>query len=106
MALIPLKQTVIVHKPALKGKYGEVEETFPPIIMKARVDEVMERVLNRDNVEVTSGLTIYLDKLADISYDDEIEYTNELGETVKRKLIRKEPLRMLSGKATMTLVYV
>lgn len=106
MALIPLKQTVIVHKPAVRDKYGEVIETVPPIITSARVDEVIERVVNQVGTEMASSLTIYLDKLPDISYQDEIEYTNELAFTVRRKPIRIEPLRMLSGKPTMTLVYV
>lgn len=51
-------------------------------------------------------MTIYLDKLADVSYDDEITYTNELGVTIKRKPIAIQPKRGLSGKALITEVNV
>jgi hypothetical protein len=105
MALIPLRQTVIVHKPLIKDKYGEVISTQAPIPVKARVDDVIERVVNQLGAEVSSSMTVYLDKLPNISYQDEIEYTNELGVTAKKKPIRIEPLRMLNGKATLTLVY-
>jgi len=76
-----------------------------PYTLSARVDETTMVVPNQLGNETVSGMLIWLDKLAAITYDDTIEYTNELGVTVKRKPLKIEPFRGISGKAEMTVVY-
>lgn len=104
MALVPLKQVIHVIRQVDEDKYGEPIYAAP-IPLKCRAEETVNQVTNQLGEEVISGLLVYLDKLADIRYSDEIEYTNELGLIVKRKPIKIEPIRMFSGKAAMTLVY-
>lgn len=105
MALVPLKQTITVWRVAGEDKYGEPIYYGEPLTFKCRVEETINKVTNQVGEEVISGMLIYLDKLADIRYDDDIKYTNELGVILERKPIKIEPIRMFSGKAAMTLVY-
>ena len=104
MALIPLKQTITVVPPGIRDEWGNSVRGVP-YTLKARVDEVTATVQNQVGDEVLSGFTIMLDKLADLSYDHEIIFTNELGVTIKRKPIKIEPIRMINGKAALTTVY-
>ncbi|WP_060210506.1 hypothetical protein [Sporosarcina koreensis] len=105
MAIVPLKQRVLVHRPATKNEWGETTK-LPPIAYKGRADERTEVVKNPQGAEVVSGVQIMFDKLPDVRYDDEIEYTNEIGVTVKRRPVKIEPIRMLNGKPTLTVVYL
>ncbi|MED4399776.1 hypothetical protein [Metabacillus fastidiosus] len=105
MAIIALKQEITVHRPAVKDEWGNETAAPTKIPMKCRVDEVTTKVQNRIGEEVISGMLVYFDKLADIRYDDELEYTNELGLTVKRQPIKIEPARGWNTKAKLTLVY-
>lgn len=104
MALVPLKQRIKVYPAGIKDEWGNGTEP-EPYTLKARVDEVVEVVPDRLGEVAVSGMTIMLDKLAAITYDDTIEYTNELGVTVKRKPIKIEPVRLPSGKPTLTTIY-
>lgn len=104
MALVPLKQVIHVIRQVDEDKYGEPIYAAP-IPLKCRVEETINQVTNQLGDEVISGMLVYLDKLADIRYSDEIKYTNELGIIMKRKPIRIDPVRMFSGKPTLTLVY-
>ncbi len=105
MALVPLKQQITIHRGGGKDEWG-----YPipgkTIELKARVDEKTEVVQNQAGTEVVTGVQIMLDKLADIRYSDEISYTDELGRQTKRKPIRIEPVRMINGKAVLTVVYL
>jgi len=109
MALIPLKQTVIVHKGSVLDDWGN-GAPGDPITMKCRADEKIERVKNLAsttlNDEVMSSVQFIFDKLPNIAYDDEIEFTNELGVTIKRSPVLIEPIRMINGKPSLTTVYV
>ena len=105
MAMIPLKQTVLIHKPAIVDDWGEVTAQ-PPITLKCRADERTDVVKNPQGAEVVSGVQLMFDKLPAITYDDVIEYTNEIGVAVKRKPVKIEPIRMPNGKPTLTAVYL
>ncbi|QIG62525.1 hypothetical protein [Sporosarcina phage Lietuvens] len=105
MAIIPLKQRAIIHKPGEENEWGEVAG-LPPITLKCRADERTDIVKNNLGQEVVSGVQLMFDKLPDIAYDDVIEYTNELGVTVKRKPVKIEPIRMVNGKTTLTQVFL
>lgn len=105
MAIIPLKQSVIVTKPAGVDGWG-VAIPGATTTLSARVSERTHKVNNQLGEESLSSMTVYLDKLADISYDDVITYTNELGVEIVRKPIAIEPKRGLNGKALLTEVHV
>lgn len=102
---IPLKQTVTVVKPSSTDGWG-VEVPGKTAVLKARVSEETRVVKNRHGEEAVSSMTIYLDRLADVTYDDTIQYTNELGVEIKRKPISIQPKRWINGKAVLTEVNV
>lgn len=109
MAIVPLKQSAIVHKPASRNEWGE---TTPgtQVTLKCRADERVEYVRNPASTtlgdEVVSNVQLLFDKMPDIRYDDVIEYANEIGVTVKRKPILIAPIRMLNGKPSLTEVFL
>lgn len=105
MAWIPLKQTVIITKPASKDGWGVVIPGVSTIV-KARVSEETRVIKNNLGEEAVSNMTIYLNRLADVSYDDTITFTNELGVTINRKPMLIQPKRWINGKAVLTEVYV
>lgn len=105
MAIVPLKQTVIVTKAGVSDGWGG---TTPggEVTHKARVSEQTEIVKNRLGEEVVSSMKIIFDKLPDIRYDDVITYTNELDVTIERNPLSIEPKRMFNGKPILTEVHV
>ena len=105
MAIVPLKQTAIIHKPGGKDDWGR-DLPGETIVLKCRADERTEVVKNQLGEEVVSSVQLMFDKLPDISYDDTIEFTNELGVTVKRKPVNIEPIRAINGKPMLTAVYL
>ncbi|NHN31133.1 hypothetical protein [Paenibacillus agricola] len=110
MAIIPLKQTIQITPANGIDEWGEPAPGVP-FTLKARVTETTKVVAtqsegNKTAEEAVATLRIILDKLADVSYDDVITYTNELDVTVARKPLKIEIKRMLSGKAIVTEVFV
>ncbi|MEV5028505.1 hypothetical protein [Paenibacillus sp. LPE1-1-1.1] len=105
MPVIPMKQTVTVTKAGALDGWAE-PTPGEEITYKARVTEETKVVTNSIGEEAVTSLRITLDKLADISYDDVITYTNELDVTVARKPLKIEPKRMLNGRAIVTEVFV
>jgi len=104
MALLPMKQTVKITRPGVVDEWGE--GGAPTVFtLKCRVDETTKVVQNQFGEQVVAGMEIMFDKLANVRYSDVIEYTDELGVTVKRNPIKIEPVRMINGKAAMTAVY-
>lgn len=105
MAIIPLKQTITITKPSGSDGWGGTvpgsEQTY-----KARVTETTKVVTNKAGEEAVATLRIILDKLADVSYDDTITYSNELGVTVERTPLKIEIKRHISGKPLLTEVFV
>lgn len=105
MPLVGMHQTVIVTKAGVSDGWGH-EKPGELIEYKARVSEQTKIVKNNLGKEAVSSMTILFDKLPDISYDDTIEFTNELGVTIKRKPLAIQPKRLLSGRAAITEVNV
>ena len=105
MALVPLKQKITIHRGGGTDDWGY---PLPGEIIehKARVDEKTETVVTPAGEEAVTGVQVWLDKLADIRYSDVIEYVDELGRQTKRKPIKIEPVRMINGKAVITVVYL
>lgn len=100
-----MKQTITVTKA------GELDGWAVPtpgeeIAYKARVTEETKVVTNSLGEEAVAILHILLDKLADVSYDDTITYTDEFGVTVARKPLKIAPKRMLNARAIVTEVFV
>lgn len=105
MALIPLKQSVIVRKKGSEDEWGVVipgEE----LTYKARVDNVVKEVKNRVGKEVISTAQVWLNKYPSISYEDKFIYTDEHGNTIERLPELIDPIRMINGKPTLTIVYL
>lgn len=105
MPLIPLNQTVTVTKPSSTDGWG-VPIPGSIAVLKARVSEGTRVVTNRYGDEAVSSMTVFLDKLADVAYDDTITFTNELGVTIERTPISIQPKRGVNGKAILTEVFV
>jgi len=107
MAMIPLKQTVTRYRTTVVDNDGwGTEETTEQLTLYCRAEESVEIVINNLGEEVRTSVTLLFDKLPDIRYTDEIEYTNELGVTIKRNPQRISPIRMINGKPTLTRVYL
>lgn len=114
MAIIPLKQTITVTRPYKTDKFNR--PLLPtPVEMKCRFEEKQKTVTRASSSvgvnqsmsnEVQSTARILLDKLADIGYEDEIEYMNELGVTTKYSPLDIAPKRNFAGKAILTVVMV
>lgn len=105
MPIIPMKQTVIVTKATELDGWAE-PTPGEEITYKARVTEETKIVTNAVGEEAVTSLRILFDRLADVSYDDVITYTNELDVTVKRKPLSIAPKRMLNALAIVTEVFV
>lgn len=105
MAVIPLKQSVDITKAGVSDGWGNV---IPGevITLRARVTEETNIVTNQAGEEAVASIRIILDKLADVSYNDVITYTNELDVTVSRRPLKIEVKRWLSARAILTEVYV
>ncbi|OYD08543.1 hypothetical protein [Paludifilum halophilum] len=105
MAVIPLKQKVTVTKPGELDEWGEITpgESFEH---KCRIDEGSDLVRDENGQEVVSSARILIEGLVDVGYDDDVSYTNEIGQTYKEKPIRIRVLRGPSGKPWFTEVRV
>ncbi|NOU98480.1 hypothetical protein [Paenibacillus planticolens] len=105
MALVPLKQTITVTKAGVTDEWGDVGPG-DELTLKARVVEETKIITAASGKEAVTSLHIYLDKLADISYDDTITFTNENGVTVERKPLSIAVKRGFSSKPILTEVFV
>lgn len=105
MALIPLKQTVNVYHESGRDEWGHITHEAPTV-MKCRVDESTELVKNQAGDEVVSTLNVMFNRYPKINYDDYIEYIDEHGKAIKRKPLKIEPIRLINGKVTLTVVYL
>lgn len=107
MAIIPLKQTVIVRKWTDGSHDGWGEGGFgKPIEYKVRATEKVEIVTNQLGEEVTASVKLLFDKLPDIKYEDEITYINELNVKIMRTPLSIKPIRMVNGKTTLTAIHL
>lgn len=114
MALIPLNQEIKIYRST-----GELDRWGNPIQsepfrLKCRVSEESKLMRVRagdgsgtSGVEiVTYKIRILLDGIADIQYDDDIEYTDELGRVLRGKPKEIVVRRLISGKPVMTEVFI
>lgn len=117
MPVIPMNQTTTIHKVIVDTNNKPILDAdgFPQIAssnpFKCRVDEgsyIVESVSNglSSNQNVVASARIRYDKLVDIAYHDEIEYTNELGHSFKRPPKKINIIRGANGKPILTEVYL
>lgn len=107
MAIIPLKQKASVRKYIADNNDGWATDDYAePIEYAVRATERFEVVTNHLGEEVTASLKLMFDKMPDVGYNDMFSYTNELGHTIERKPISIKYTRMVSGKATLTSVFL
>lgn len=106
MAIIPLNQE-ITHFPSssVSDGWGSTEK-LDPVVLKARVETTSEVVRNPSGKEVVANLKIYLDGFPNITYDDDVQYVDENGYSVKRKPSSIDVKRMLGGNPVMTILFV
>lgn len=106
MALIPLNQEVTVTRsePDTGGWGGGGESVT--VTHRVRVDEKLQKVENQLGDEVLSTAEIMFDKLADVEYSDTIKYVDERGREIERQPKLIEPIRMINGRAALTVVYL
>ncbi|CAH1194615.1 hypothetical protein PAECIP111892_01766 [Paenibacillus auburnensis] len=106
MALIPLNQTVTITPPG--GFDPDYNTPIPgvPYALKCRFSEGVKLVRNQYGAEVVSVGTFYFDKLADISLNDSLTYTNELSAETTYTPIAISVKRALNGKPLITEVDV
>lgn len=106
MALVPLKQTVVVTKAS--GGTDGWGKPVPGVDVphKVRATEETRVVTNQAGEEAVTQARIIFDKLPDLSYDDAITFENELGVTIKRSPVRIEVKRGLNGKPLITEVFL
>jgi hypothetical protein len=110
MAILPMKQTVIIQRGDTLDEWGNVtpSETIP---MKCRVDEgstlqVYRSAGTKISETVVASARMLFDKLADIRETDTIVFTNELGLTIKKNPIEINVKRGANGKPILTEVVV
>ncbi|MED2978788.1 hypothetical protein P4284_19050 [Bacillus swezeyi] len=112
MAIVPMRQTITIERDST----GELDPWGNPVkqdpfTLKCRVDEGSQITSSRSSGVIKSEETvatarILIDKLADIRYSDTVIFTNELGETIKRKPKEINVKRHISGKPILTEVIV
>ena len=110
MALVPMKQTVSIKRESgelnIYGKRANVET----LTKKCRALEGSHVTEDKASAEVGKTVVVSLkllfDKLAEITYDDEITYVNELGTTYAGKPKNITVRRDFAGKAVLTEVFV
>lgn len=106
MALIPLRQTVIITPPG--GIDPDYNTPIPgePYMLKCRFSEGVKLVRNQYGAEVVSVGTFIFDKLADIGLSDLLTYTNELDAETTYTPLAISVKRALNGKPLITEVDV
>ena len=115
MAVLPMKQTVIVIRSGDQtddwlDEWGNPQES-ESFELKCRVEEGSKltsyRSVGVTNSEIiVESARILFDKLADIRETDTIVFTNELGITIEKNPKEINVKRGVSGKPIMTEVIV
>jgi hypothetical protein len=110
MALLPMKQTVIIKRGGDLDEWGNVAPG-EVLTLVCRVDEGTSlqsyRSVGVTNSEITvASARILFDKLADIRETDTIVFTNELGQTFEKTPKEINVKRSVGGKPMLTEVIV
>lgn len=105
MALIPMKDTVIITLPGDTDAWGNVtpgeSKTY-----KCRIDERTKVVKDQHGREVVSNTQIMIDKQAEINYDYTVSYVDLTGKNVEKTPISIEVIKDISSKPLFTVVNV
>jgi hypothetical protein len=112
MALVPMKQLITIDHAASTELDIWGKPLIPPqtTTYKCRVDEgsylTVDSKQGSTGDRVVATAKVLLDKLVKIGYDDYVSYTNELGDTIKRKPLRIDVKRNFAGKPILTEVFL
>jgi hypothetical protein len=110
MAVLPLKQTVIIKRGDVLDDWGNVLPEHS-ITLKCRIEEGVAlrsyRSVGMTSSEVVVATArILFDKLADIRTTDTLVFTNELGVTTEKNPIEINVKRGANGKPILTEVVI
>lgn len=113
--MIPLNQKIrVLKKTNVSDGWGGKISSYP-LEYRCRIAEstrslknvsTEEDVRNVRNREIVSVADVFLRGLADITEDDTLEYTDELGRTRQYKPISIKVIRGISGEALFTKIEV
>lgn len=103
--MIPLKQTVTVKKSGALDEWG-LPTQDESVVYKCRIDDSSELVRDKDGNEVVGRATILIKGVANITYDDVLEWIDDFGNTRLEKPLNILVIKDLSGKPLFTKVVV
>lgn len=107
MAIVPMKQKLVRRRGSGElDIFGNPTDDREEATLKCRAIEATHTTTDRGSLVqgavVVAEVKFLLDKLADITYDDDLEYTNELGTVFSGKPKSIKVLRDIAGKPTLT----
>lgn len=107
MALVPMKQTLVRRRGSGElDIFGKPTQETEEVTFKCRATEGTHTTTDRGSLVqgavVVAEVKFLLDKLADITYDDDLEYINELAAVFSGKPKSIKVLRDIAGKPTLT----
>lgn len=106
MAIVSMKQQTTIYRASNELDAWGNPLSSPPEIVKCRVDEgsfvTTDVQSSQTGKSVVASAKILYDGLLSLGYDDEIEYTNEINETIKRNPSRISVKRNIAGKPILT----
>lgn len=115
MAILPLKQSVTIHRKSDVDRWGNPLLPDEEFTLKCRIEEgakLTRRTSAQSGAtqtlseEVVSSAQILFDKYADIRLTDELYYTDESGNERKYLPLNINRIRGLNGKTLLTEVEV
>lgn len=104
MAVVPLHERITYEHPTGAFNGDSTPQLAPPVEMKAAVSLETKVVVDKNGKDVVTAMSVTLDKLANVSIDGRITYTDELGRTKVARIVSIEPLK-IGRRVLQTEVY-
>lgn len=105
MALIPLKDTVIITEAGVIDAWGNVTPGAS-IEYKCRINEGTRLVRDQNGQEVVSNTEIMLEGAKAVNYDNDVTWTDASGVQRTRKPIAISTIKDIASKVLFTVVSV
>ncbi|PEF03391.1 hypothetical protein COM97_27000 [Bacillus thuringiensis] len=110
MAIVPMKQEIKKTRSSGELNAWGKPEKVETVVLKCRATEGSHTTTDRSSkivgATIVCELKLIFDKLADITYDDEISYVNEAETEFKGRPKNIKISRDLGGKPILTTVYL